>query len=324
MFSLLTWLEREGVEVVEAGPNVARGHKNIQCPFCGPLDKSHHMGVRISDGAWACWRDKRHRGRSPVKIVMAIRRCSFESACEVVGQSAVVTPESLPGLRKRLAGLADEAKPAKATKIEMEPGFKQPSFENLRYKYAAFLRRYNLTDAQIPLFIGCYDIRSAIAGDWAGRVIVPVYHPLTTELAGWTARHIKPRGDTPRYKAFPPGDELKKVLYCPRMPEEYNQVIVVEGPFDAMKLDFFGDEDTLVLASMGTSMTQEQVAMTGRLTKDRPLAISFDPGATAQAMVLRDSLSFIRNVKVKFVPPGVEDWGAASPQEIHDWLDEHF
>lgn len=327
MFQLVDWLSREGVEIVERGPNVARDHVNIQCPFCGVKDHSHHMGVRIRDGAWGCWRDSRHRGRSPIRLIMAIKRCSYETACAIAGVHTTPPPDSVAELRARLGSLDKPKEVEEFEKVELDKGFKEPAWTPYREKFCAFLRRYALEDRHIAKFVKRYGLLSDITGDWANRVIVPIYHPLSGALYGWTGRLIVPSDKLPRYKAWPPGNQVKQTPYCPQVKQPYDDVLIVEGPFDAMKFDYFCPfGDIQVLAAQGTSMTDDQVSVVSALAGTRPVTIAFDAGATAQAMTLRSQLAFLS--KVRLIPitgdEGFEDFGEATCRQIQDWAREHF
>ena len=50
------WIDliQKKIPYVTTGPNVARGHFAIKCPFCGEADPSEHLGIEESTGRWGC------------------------------------------------------------------------------------------------------------------------------------------------------------------------------------------------------------------------------------------------------------------------------
>src|ERR1700733_9885470 len=74
------------VEFVDRGPNVARGNIGIRGPWCGHAAPSQHMGLSldVNNPAWGCFRNGKHRGRDPIRLIIKLTGMSWESAKNLV------------------------------------------------------------------------------------------------------------------------------------------------------------------------------------------------------------------------------------------------
>jgi DNA primase len=151
---------------------------------------------------------------------------------------------------------------------------------------------------------------------FSGRLMFPLADA-RGRVVGYSARKL--REDDPlqaKYVNSPEGDLFHKssVLYGLHLARQAiakeERAIVVEGNTDAMALRQAGLEP--VVASMGTALTERQLAELKRLT--RRLFLCFDADAAGQAATLRGmELAASQGLEVKVVPlaPGLDPADAA-------------
>jgi DNA primase len=151
---------------------------------------------------------------------------------------------------------------------------------------------------------------------FSGRLMFPLADA-RGRVVGYSARKL--RDDDPlqaKYVNSPEGDLFHKssVLYGLHLARQAiakeERAIVVEGNTDAIALRQAGLEP--VVASMGTALTERQLAELKRLT--RRLFLCFDADAAGQAATLRGmELAASQGFEVKVVPlaPGLDPADAA-------------
>ncbi len=98
-------------------------------------------------------------------------------------------------------------------------------------------------------------------------------------------------------------------------------LVVVEGPLDALKVDFYGKHDGCrAVAMMGTSVTARQVGALARLSQMyNDIVVVLDSGAEAQAMTTSAALSSL-GARMAVLPEYVDDPGDLSEKQVHDLI----
>lgn len=205
-----------GVDWIDRGPNVGRGHINIQCPNCS--DPSKHLGISESGEGFHCFICKyggRARGYGWLLKKLAPDRSheqlewllnSYE-----IRYTQITAPPMPPAVNRHL--------------LEQWVQFCQADHSNTCCDY---LYRRGFAD---PKYI-CrqYNLRFAPTGYWSGRLLFPITD-LDSKTVAWTGRALLRRlGE--RYKmppACPPG-----LIYHPTTTRAV--AIIVEGPIDALKI----------------------------------------------------------------------------------------
>lgn len=165
---------------------------------------------------------------------------------------------------------------------------------------------------------------------YRGRVIFPI-QSMTGRVLGFGARILKNNVNAPKYINTPENELYVKsrVLYGMYQSRQaisrQDECFLVEGYTDVISLHQGNVEN--VVASSGTSLTEDQLRLIGQLTKN--LTILYDGDAAGVKAALRGmdmALSQSFNVKLVLFPEGedpdsfIQKSGAA---QFHEYVKEH-
>jgi hypothetical protein len=305
----LTFLRTHHIEHVTEGKNVQRGNVNVRCPFCAD-DPDFHLGIHLEKKAWACWRNTDHRGRSPLRLVKALLRCTHAEAVALCGEEAP-PPSTFDEMRKKL-------EPPPPEEVKRFDCSMPPEFLPLDHPLAAPGKRYledrGFIHAENLTLL--YDVRYAARGDYCNRVIFPFYY--RHKLYGWTSRAVgKARL---RYVSFFSCEDARVgLLYLDRSVIQGRRLVVVEGPVDALKVDYYcADTGVRATALLGLAINDPRKVrrlLDAAVGFDEVL-VALDPGAEATAMRVCDAMR-VAQVPVRLVQlPGSVDPGDLSPDDL--------
>ncbi len=173
--------------------------------------------------------------------------------------------------------------------------------------------------------------RSGIYYDgYRGRVIFPI-QSMTGRILGFGARILKSNDKAPKYINSPENELYNKsrILYgmyqSRQTISKQDECFLVEGYTDVISLHQGGVEN--VVASSGTSLTEDQLRLIGQLTRN--LTILYDGDAAGVKAALRGldmALSQSFNVQLVLLPEGedpdsfIQKSGAA---RFHEYVKEH-
>jgi hypothetical protein len=312
------------VPFVTSGPNTARDHISIRCPFCGMADPSHHMGLSldVNEPAWGCWRNADHRGRHPLRLVQELLGCSTPAAKQVV--EALKRP--ILATTRRV-----EQVPRPVGPLVMPAVFLPLIGEGYGGRFAQYLAERGFGDWQAVATD--YDLRYCLVGDYKWRLIIPIY--LGGQLVTWTGRGIQP-GMEPRYKTLPdkpakePGKpvalaNIKELIYNSDSLNDGGRVLVVtEGPLDAIKIDAYAKHRGVRATCLfGTAITSKQIKLLAlAATKFQRVDILLDVDARSVAWQLATALrGMYEAVSVRELPPGIKDPGELSKDMVQQLYD---
>lgn len=165
---------------------------------------------------------------------------------------------------------------------------------------------------------------------YRGRVIFPI-HGMTGRIVGFGARVLKTTERAPKYINTPENELYikSKVLYgmyqSRQAISKLDECLLVEGYTDVISLHQGGVEN--VVASSGTSLTEDQLRLISQLTKN--LTILYDGDAAGIKAALRGldmALSQSFNVQLVLLPEGedpdsfVQKSGAT---QFHEYIKGH-
>jgi hypothetical protein len=242
MFDWIDFLQRHNIHYVTSGPNVAKNDVAVRCPFCGSADPSQHLAININGAGWHCWRNREHKGKSPVRLIQGLLGCSHEQARMLAGQNTTIPDDFLGHV---LAQMTPNASAATTRVLTIPPEFKTLRDTPTCRPYLRYLRDRGFKH---PLKL---DLYYCTKGPYHGRIIFPIH--FEGKLVTWTGRTIV-TSETLRYKSLSPDPEkAKKEGYQALGPIGHyllgfddlvknpgDTICMVEGPFDALKVNYLG------------------------------------------------------------------------------------
>lgn len=315
------------VPFVERGANVSRGEINIQCPFCGSADPSQHMGLNLQTGFWACWRNAEHRGKSPVRLLVRLLRVSVKTARELAGlDDTYVDPDGFANVVQRLL-----YPPAKAS-VETRPPLDFPNSFRAITTSAATARHWRYLEGRrgfedVAKLCADYELCADIGGKWEGRIVLP--YIVGGELVAWSGRAIG-RAEL-RYRDLDSSEcrvQIRETFYnVDATTDCTTALVIVEGPFDALKLDHYGKEFGVRAVALSTnSISEDQLMLIHEVSYEVPrVLVMLDTKSTlgiVDSMRMRQRLAGARNVSITSVPFNAGDAGELSPREVRAYCKE--
>lgn len=310
----IQFAEDNSIEYVTRGPNTKRGEISVQCPWCGEDDPSQHLGISLSSENWGCHRSAEHRGHNPVRLVAALLNCSYPQAKLVVAQYSIADPDSLEGVLAALTGASAPLK-AIAGPVKLPADFRRIKRNGVTKRFWHYLKGRKFDD--VDGLVERYELMCCTTGDWKDRVLIPFYQ--NGELVGWTGRALTDPINAPRYKSS--SETVKTTVFCEDELYEGGKLLtVVEGPFDAMKFDFYGEPlGVRTTCVFGVTMSIDQICILNSLRRRwQHIAVIFDPDALEPSLNAKDWI-IGPNVSVEAFT-GDEDPGAMSPKQTVDYL----
>ncbi len=321
------------IPYIESGANVKRGELNCKCPWCGNSDPSFHLGLNLTSGWYSCWRNRgAHSGKSPVRLVMKLLHLPYWKAREVCGLSEdFIDPEGFDAAAARIMGrepIVGRPAQIKRNFLAFDKYFMPIVDERISTRrWWNYLYTRGFDNADIPALCAQYQLMACRDGMFTNRLIIPFF--LDGKLITWTARAIA-RART-RYmdleldRALIPAKETLYNHDC--IPEGGRVLVLVEGPLDALKLDFYGQPFGVRAVAMSTnSMTEHQVYMLeSAITKFDYVGVMMDEKhdtGFVDTMKMKQSLFFLPRVKSLSVPAGRGDAGECLAHEVKSWAQQ--
>lgn len=303
------------------GPNCAPGHVVCRCPLCGANDPSEHMGIRISDGAWACWRDAKHRGRDFSRLAAHLLGIPHRQAKEIV-EDSTASLDDFHDLRERVMGLFTTQTPAQneAQPVPWPEGV-EPLNQDRHGKAAYYLHHRGIDNiADLGAF---YDLQVGVDGEWKDRLLFPVHcEGRRVNYTGRKIQEYKMAQRVPRYKTLPnrhAAVPMNDIVYRP--PDEHatggEALLITEGPFDAIRLDDrLRHRNIRATCTFGMACTQPQILDLLCLgSRFNALWVVFDVATDEVAYKLAHSLA-VYEVGVVRLPVGVKDPAELTKEKI--------
>ena len=337
-FQWIPFLHDHGIPYVERGANVARGHINIKCPLCGN-DPSEHLGLNATDSRWGCWRDPDHRGKSPVRLIEALTGMDWKKARDTakkylteVDIPAANIQAEITRYQQRSYHAQAYATSDKGQDAELPAGtvlMSAMARPEQRAVPVAYLKERGF-GYKLRSMCQRYGIRYGYEGKLRNRIIFPVQQERI--VRGYVCRDIS--GDAKaRYLAYPDGSALKDAMWnfdrvhrapsvkpdVPRSvkhgdtvsrPPTPTTLVICEGIFDALKLDYFGAQHGVrALALLGVSLSDKKASLLGKVARLYPkVRVCLDRGAEGRAVEIESKLAFAR-ARAVWVPDTYEDVG---------------
>jgi len=314
-FDYRSFLTEYRIPFVTEGKNVASGNINIKCPFCGD-DPSEHLGIEEETGKWSCWRNVDHRGRSPEKLIVHLTGCSWAAAKKLLADGLppdVGSFEEFSAKNLFDGEVKDREKYTPVETVEFLPEFRVLKSTGVYSKFWKYLENRGFTDGIVSRMSSRYTLRCALTGRFKFRLIMPLYSD--AGMVGWVARSIT--YSNYRYLTYPSA-VIKKTLFNIAHIRHGGEVLfLVEGVFDAMKINVYGIEyGAKATCLLGRVITEAQVAILASISrKFRKLVILLDADALGSTLSVLGDLGFSSPVIGK-LPKGVSDPGEMSREQV--------
>jgi hypothetical protein len=333
MFEWSRFLAQHNIEVWTTGPNTRKGELSIRCPWCGANDPSHHMNINPQRGAYGCLRNREHRGRSPTRLVQALLQCSWQRAQSIVGDDISIASDLMAAVSAMEPAAARLSQ--KKRKLELPEEFKAIVDLPSARPFINYLEGRGFSRQQVLRLTKRYGLRYATRGPYKGRIVFPV--EFEGKLCTWTARTIY-KGVDLRYKTLTQdkekatkegshpalgaiGDYLLWFDDLMDLDDRYHTICIVEGPFDALKVDVLGMRHGVCATCFFTSQpSDKQIALMHELLPRFQHRILI-PDQNAEAVGLKTSAR-IRSldVDIRMMPRGLKDPGELTEDTLLRFL----
>lgn len=318
------------IPFVDSGKNVAQGNINIKCPFCFD-DPSEHLGISLSTGSWGCWRNDKHRSKHLWIILVRLLGVSKAQAEAMLGYVQSVDDIALAKIASGSYWSRDDVSPVQNNKdLEFPASFRRLSLKTpFATTFINYLRRdrgFNKTSAtalnvaqRYNMLASVYDVLGDMS--WRYRLILPYVEK--GKLLTWTGRSVC--NDPIRYLSLDRNRSVQQTKDCVFNYDNADRfskrdrgetLFVVEGPFDAIKLDFYmhGDRSHAVALS-GLTVSRLQQLKIGCLSENyKRVAVVLDPGNESATFAVSDAIQASSRSRVI---PWLVDIGANDPGDLN-------
>jgi len=308
-FQIEDFLRQHHIPYIDHGVNVKKGEINIHCPFCLD-DPSHHLGVDQERMVYSCWRNSTHRGKLH-KLIMLLARCSFATACEILGQNALWFDKGAFDLFiNDPAGFFNPDEAVKKT-LKTHP-FKVYS-DNMPDRFVNYMVGRGFFRKHLPQLFEDYKLQFCTEGLYKDRIVIPVF--MRGEQVTFTSRAI---GEGIRYLSLSEDqgaiESIKETLF--NFDNSSGEVLFLcEGPLDALKLDFYGKKlGCRATCLYGKNIKVNQVLLLDELLENfNKLVILLDNTEFDSSLKMDRLLSFIKKpIIIGSLPNDVSDPGELS------------
>jgi hypothetical protein len=328
-FDWVRFLTTNRIEFRSSGVNCSKGNLVISCPFCnesGNPDPSQHLGINLENGMWGCWRNSRHRGKNPAELISKLLKCSYAEAISMLGGSYRPTFETFDEVINSI-----HIEKRNKIKLKFPNNFYEIKPMGGTKPFFNYLEKRNFNRNDIENVCYDYGLRAAITGPWTGRLIIPVYQH--RQLACWTARAIYDAVGRLRYMTtttkanstngleLAPYRDTDCLLGFDDWSNDRNARIlyVVEGPMDAIKLDYYGKPYGVRATCLFTNnITDTQRSVLSLISDNfEEVRIMLDSGWFSSACLIANKIGTF-NTRAVEIPSGFKDTGEMSKKDIEE------
>ncbi|HQJ56156.1 MAG TPA: hypothetical protein PLH46_00810 [Caldisericia bacterium] len=289
---IITFLKENNIDFALRGKNISnRVVCGINCPFCED-DYGHHLGI-FREGFFTCWKNPEHRG-SLFKLFSFLTGYSFDYLKTYFEDDF----DRFADIIETENNIKKLTLPEYFVKIEKRPStmlfynyLKSRGFDDVK----GLVDRYNI--------LCCFKNE-----EWNNRIIFPVY--INGQIVTWVGRAVSNNAKL-RYKNLSAEKSILKTTDCLYNYDTIIQggdiLIITEGVFDAIKLDYYTSENIKVTCIFTSRLSEKQIHTLLTLYKKYGrIFIILDKDAYIKALGIKDELSFIKNIEV-FILEDVKD-----------------
>lgn len=315
-----TFCEVNGIIYTEGGASSAKDNIYVDCPFCGIDGQGKgYMGLSTMTSSWGCWKLSAHRGHRPVRIIKALLRLDWAKAEELFNEGGGKLRE-VSAIRARLEAKPDQGL-VNVRKLKLPDDFYFALDERRGERIVDFVAKRRFAQDDVEEVIRDFDIHGGDDPRWRYRAILPFYD-IDDRLVGWTGRATQKA--TLRYLTEPEGEQAQHVVFNAGPASEGGKLLVlVEGPVDAAKLDFYGAPfGVRSVGLLGLALTAGKMrAVMDLAPRFDKIVVMLDQGALRQALAVRSEMACL-GVGTKMTPFGAEDAGDLYPDQVREWCED--
>lgn len=331
------FFDQHSIDYITKGSSVARGNVAIHCPWCGDADQGYHLGIHLGGKGWGCWRNRAHRGKSATRLIQILLQCSYPEARRLAGERDAVVLESDETFGDRVKALVAKSVSGVPDRrsIRYPKEFKPVVDHGMGAMFVDYLMDRGYSARQALEVSRLYDLQYAVRGPFRYRLIIPVF--MDSGLVNWTGRSIYQDAkvryrtlsadpDKAREDGLPTAvTSIEQTLfnYGQLMDDSAEALVVVEGPLDAIRVDYLGAP----LGIRGTclfgtgNLSEHQISLLDSLVPQyRRRILLLDPDALMTQIGMTSRLEYL-GFESRQVPPGVEDPARMSRADLEQIVD---
>ncbi len=310
------------IPYVTSGKNTGKNEISVKCPWCGEDDPSQHLSVNLISGFWGCWRNREHRGRAPTRLVGALLGVAPTQANLIIQGYTRVNLDEFDNIQTSPIQtgppqpLATQSFATRSPPNRTVPHIVTwpDDFEPLRSYFWDYLFKRGIDNS----IADYYCLACCRVGRWKQRIIIPIFDK-NFKLLGWQGRAIVNPKKAPRYLTS--HEQVKRTVFNLQNISKGGDVLYIyEGPFDCMRIDYYGKPRIRATCSFGVTVTMEQIQILSELcSKFSRVIVNFDndsPGVIG-GFNLSD---WLPNVSFSNFPEGHKDLDKMSPEQIRRYL----
>lgn len=312
----------------------------IQCYWCGNADEGKHLSISLTKPAYRCWRrPHEHSGKNPVRLLTALLKISITEARTLAGIKHSESSDNITfrdTIRSALNGhKIDDTSNVRSIKNMVWPkDFRPITKTGVARSVHSYIEWRGYPGQEVDRLIEYYDLRTTLGGTFRYRVVIPIYMP-HMGLVNWTGRSIT-ASHYLRYQTLTTNEERAKangdpvaalsinqtLLNYDKVSADYGRDLVVcEGPFDALKVDHYGrDAGVRAVCTFGKNISDQQINLLSKI-RDRyeNMWLAQDRDAKMEALATLGRLAHLR-VRQLDLPRDVGDPGDLSRAQVLSWI----
>jgi hypothetical protein len=285
------FLTQHNISYITTG-KVGRNDLGCQCPFCGNADTGYNMSISLIGRGWYCWRQPDgHKGTTPHRLIQALLGCSYLDAEAIVSSDARFIPNDGDFLN-RLTALFNTTNPVVQPRLTLKvpEEFRPITNIGMGRMFVSYLEKRGFDYTDIPKLVKDFQLRYCVSdaflnGAYSNRLIFLI--TIEHNLVSWTGRHIG--SSRLRYNSLSTEDQLlparlslkETVLWYDWLHQlDTGTLIVSEGPFDALKLNYLGNPKSIYATCIyGSTISDAQLDLLESLNQFKTKYLLLDAEA---------------------------------------------
>jgi len=304
-------LDNNGILYKTSGKNIGtKALAGLNCPFCGD-DNGYHLGILDFKGTYfyKCWKNSSHTGSLPYLFSKLLNKSQEE--CRILltfdDNNVILFQDEEQVIEERILGGVDD--------LQFNEEFKNITNIGVYSNFYNYLFNRGYTD--IEKLCNRYQLKCTVIGEWAYRIIIPIFYE--GKLVSWTGRSIL-KNPYLRYKDLSISQSVRHIKfnlldydYLLNNPTE--KLYITEGAFDSFKIASYSinNATSIFTTSMQIEQTEQLYTLSERYNK---LYLLLDKDTESQGLQLMSKLSFIKNLKLQYLPDGVKDPGELTKEQV--------